>query len=50
MTKIRISPYPYKTISWYWLGGYAWAVWPIVRVTCLGLSELSVYILPLCYI
>jgi hypothetical protein len=35
--------FPYKKISRYWLGGYACAVWPIVRVTCFGLSELSVY-------
>jgi hypothetical protein len=45
MTKIRISPYlfPYKKISPHWLGGYACAAWPVVRVTCFGLSELSVY-------
>jgi hypothetical protein len=41
MTKIYFLNY--KKISRYWLGGYACAVWPIVRVTCFGLSELSVY-------
>jgi hypothetical protein len=36
--------FPYKKISRYWLGGYACAVWPIVRVTCFGSSELSLYL------
>ena len=36
--------FPYKKISRYWLGGYACAVWPIVRVTCFGSSEPSLYL------
>jgi hypothetical protein len=45
MTKIRdrISQSISIKISRFWLGGYACAVWPIARVTCLGLSELSAY-------